>query len=318
LQNSRIGKRDDQNARKNLLSKATDTENRYDVARKIAMNDQKCDPEKCLPAVLFDCDYVFGEPVVLPVREGGTMVQWELDSRVRDEGEYHFSLQTGNAGVDDPDAWETILTEKDVFYLVDPVRRLPGVFAFTHYRLRLQTDERTYHSRPLHTMGRLRYEDWRVYVAVLRAEQIQLARKTGIEGFLYKRKISGRPCSRCLDFNTGEVTDAGCQACFGTGWLGGYFRPVPCSCFDLQPNDTSIRHDIPLQGPVTNTRFEARAVASPLLASGDLWLNCQNSERYRIMQVRPIVEQKGVPIVYALGIERLPFSDIAYSLSRGD
>lgn len=277
----------------------------------------RCDsPPDCLPGVLHDCGYVFGEPVVLPAREGGTMVQWELDPHVRDEGEYRFSLQTGNAGVDDDAAWQTVVTETDVCHLIDPARRLPGAFEFTHYRLRLQTGERTYYSRPLPTTGKLNYEDWRVYVSVLRAEHVQLSRKSGTDGFLYKRKISGRPCPRCRDFNTGEVKDAGCKHCFGTGWIGGYYKPIPCSWFNVQPGDASIRHDIETQGPVTNTRFEARVIAVPLLISGDLWLNRQNSERYRIMQVQPLVEQKGVPVVYIVAMERLPFSDIAYSLPK--
>ncbi len=277
-----------------------------------------CDPVGCPPGVLYDCDYVFGELIVLPAREGGTTVQWELDPRVRDDGEYRFTLQTGNAGVDDPDAWQSIVTETETCLLVDPVWRLPGVSAFTHYRLRLQTGERTYHSRPLPTTGRLRYEDWRVYVSVLRAEQVQMARKSGTEGFLYKRKIGGRPCPRCRDFNTGEVTDAGCKECYGTGWIGGYYKPIPCSWFQVEPGDASIVPDIQTQGPVTNTRFEARAIAVPLLISGDLWRNRQSGDRFRIMQVRPIVEQKGVPVVYALAMERLPFSDVAYTLPTDD
>lgn len=274
----------------------------------------RCDsPNACPPGILFDCDYVFGEPMVLPVREGGTLVQWELDPRVRDEGEYRYTLQTGNAGVDDPNAWTDIACDTDVFFFRDPVRRLPGAYAFTHYRVRLDTAERIYHSRPLPTTGKLKYEDWRVCVAVMRAEHVQLARKTGTEGVLLKRKISGRPCRRCRDFNTGEVKDSGCPVCFGTGWTGGYYRPVPCSWFNVEPADASIKYDIQTQGPITNTQFQARSIASPLLISGDVWLNKHNSERYRIMHVQPIVEQKSVPIVYALAFERLAFSDIAYS-----
>jgi len=280
------------------------------------MNDDTycCSSPACLPGVLFDCDFVFGEPMVLSAREGGTTVQWQLDPSVRDEGVYRYTLQTGNAGVTDPDAWQDVVSETEVCFLTDPERRLPGTFPFTHYRIRLETGERSYYSRPLHTMGRLGYEDWRKYVSVIRAEHVLLARKTGIEGILSKRKISGRPCRRCRDFNTGDVLDAACQSCFGTGWLGGYYKPVPCCWFDVHPADTSIRYDLQVQGPVTNTRFEARAIASPLLVSGDIWMNKQNSERYRIVQLQPIVETKAVPVVYQLAMERLPFSDIAYQL----
>lgn len=244
------------------------------------------------------------------------MVQWSLAPEVRDEGEYVYTLQTGNAGVEDDDAWQEVATEPDVCFLVDPKRRLPGAYALTHYRIRLTTGERSYFSPPLPTTGRLGYEDWRTYVAVLRAEYVRLSRKSGIRGLLHKRRISGVPCPRCRDFNTDEVRDAGCPLCLGTGWTGGYYRPVPCSWFNVSPADASIRYDLAMQGPVTNTRFEARAVASPLLISGDLWTNERNSERYRIMLVQPIVETKGVPVVYQLAIERLPFSDITYTLPR--
>jgi hypothetical protein len=277
----------------------------------------RCDSEeKCSAGVLFDCDYVFRDITVLPVREGGTMVQWTLHPQVRDRGEYRYTLQVGSAGVTDKHAWKDVVSEPDVWCLIDPVQRLRGNFSFTHYRIRLNTGERSYHSVPLHTMGRLKYEDWRVYVSVMRAEHVQLSGKTGIPGLLYKRRISGIPCQRCRDFNTGEVRDSHCPDCFGTGWFGGYYKPMPCAWFNVDPADASIQYDVNTQGPVTNTRYEARAIASPLLITGDVWLNRQSSERFRIMQVMPIVEQKGIPVVYKLAMERLPFSDITYKLPR--
>ena len=285
------------------------------------MNDKteniRCDfHRKCPTGVLFDCDYVFRDINVLPVREGGTMVQWTLHPQVRDLGEYRYTLQVGNAGVHDPRAWRNVVSEPDTWFLIDPVQRLRGNYSYTHYRIRLDTGERSYHSVPLHTMGRLQYEDWRVYVSVMRTEHVQLSRKTGIQGLLFKRRISGIPCKKCRDFNTNEVRDSHCPVCFGTGWSGGYYRPMPCAWFNVDPADASIRYDVNTQGPVTNTQYEARTIASPLLITGDVWLNQQSNERFRIMQVVPIVEQKGIPVVYKLAIERLPFSDVVYKLPR--
>jgi hypothetical protein len=257
---------------------------------------------------------VFGNPIVLPAREGGTVVQWILNSAVRDEGDYVYTLQTGNAGVDDPKAWEDVVTESNVCFLTDKEQRLRGAYSFTHYRLKLQTGERTYYSQPLHTMGYLNYADWRQYESILRAEQIMLSRRTGTEGILLKKKISGIPCKRCRDFNTGEVRDAGCKLCYGTGWLGGYYKPVPCFRLNLDPVGLTIQHDIDMQGTVIDTRVSARTVASPILVSGDVWVNNNNSERYKILQVQNIVEVKSVPVVYRLGLERLTFSDIAYAV----
>jgi hypothetical protein len=231
---------------------------------------------------LFDCDYVFRVTVVLPAREGGTRVQWQLDPRVRDEGEYQYTLQVGNAGVSDNHAWRPVATGTDIWFLLDPKQRLRGNFSYTHYRIRLDTGEQTYHSRPLDTMGKLKYEDWRVFVSVMRAEHVQLSSKTGTQGLLYKRRISGAPCWHCRDHNTNEVRNAHCPHCLGTGWRGGYYKPVSCTWFNVDPGDASIQYDTETQGPTTNTRFEARAIASPLLITGDVWLNQQSSERFRI------------------------------------
>ena len=84
-------------------------------------DDPRCtSPPACPPGVLFDCDFVFGEPVVIPAREGGTTVQWQLDPAVRDEGIYRYTLQTGNVGVTDPDAWQDVVSETEVCFLTDP------------------------------------------------------------------------------------------------------------------------------------------------------------------------------------------------------
>jgi hypothetical protein len=272
-------------------------------------------PEKTdCPVCFHDCDYVFGNPCVLPARQGGTVVQWLLDPAVRDEGDYLYTLQTGNAGVADDHAWKDVITEKDVCFLVDPFRRLLGGWSFTHYRIRLQTGERIYYSRPLHTLGDLSYADWREYEAIIRAEEVLLSRRTGTKGILLKQKISGIPCRRCLDYNTKEVSLPHCKVCYGTGWVGGYYKAVPCIWFKIDPSGATIKQDITAQGSVIDSRVVARSVASPILVCGDIWVNAFNSERFKIMQLQHIVEIKGVPVVYRLAMDRLPFSDMAYSV----
>ena len=125
------------------------------------MNSLRC-KDTHLPCYR-DCDYIFREVIVVPARAGGTLIQWSLGSQIRDEGEYEYSLQAGYAGVHDPDAWQTIQTAKDVCFFIDHQRRSPGVQNFTHYRLKLQTEETIFYSRPLHTFGKLNYANWRLY-----------------------------------------------------------------------------------------------------------------------------------------------------------
>jgi hypothetical protein len=253
--------------------------------------------------------------IVVPAREGGTLVQWSLGSQIRDAGEYGYSLQVGNAGVHDPDAWQTIQSGTDVCFFIDSERRSPGVQNFTHYRLKLQTKETIFYSRPFHTFGKLNYADWRLYGAILRAEGIRLARREGTNGILLKRKISGIKCTRCIDFGTGEVKDGNCKVCYGIGWAGGYYSAIPCFYVNTDPSGSTIKRDIKMQGPVAETQVVGRALASPLLTSGDLWVNAESSERFRIQQIIHLAEVKGVPAIYRIVMERLPFSDVAYSIS---
>jgi hypothetical protein len=242
-------------------------------------------------------------------------VQWSLGSQIRDEGPYEYSLQVGNAGISDPKAWKTIITETDACCLIDPKRRLPGAQSFTHYRLKLETAEGIYYSRPLHTFGKLNYADWRMYESIVRAEGIRLASVDGTKGTLLKRKISGIKCKRCRDFGTGEVKDAMCKICYGTGWIGGYYAPIPCFSINLNPSGSTITKDVQVQGPVAETFCTGRAIAGPILSTGDVWVNRESSERFVITGLKHRGEVKGIPTVYQLGMDRLPFSDVVYSFS---
>jgi len=273
-----------------------------------------CDPKDCPPNVLFDCDDVFENVLIIPAREGGTTVQWSLNGQIRDNGEYRYILQFSNAGTDDPQAWKKVAEGIETWTLTDPVQRLPGVFCFTHYRLVLRTDERTYFSKPYSALTRLTYKDWQTYKSVLRAEYVQMQAESGTKGFLFKRRISGRPCKHCRDHNLDISKDSQCPVCYGTKYVNGYYRPIPCFWMNVSPGDATVQYDQNISGPTINDKFTARALASPILTTGDIWLDQQSSERFRIVEVTPIVEQKGLPVVYQLGIQRLPFSDIVYQV----
>jgi hypothetical protein len=111
------------------------------------------------------------------------------------------------------------------------------------------------------------------------------------------------------------VKDGGCRLCYATGWIGGYYAPIPCFYINLQPSGSTIKHEIEALGPVVVTQASGRAIASPILISGDVWVNGESSERFRIMQLNHIVEMRGIPVVYTVAMERIPFSDVVYSLS---
>jgi hypothetical protein len=143
----------------------------------------------------------------------------------------------------------------------------------------------------------------------LRAEGVQLS-LDGNPGWLLKRKISGIPCKKCRDFNTGDVKDGNCPFCMGTGWLGGYYKPYDCFYITIENKDVTINPSP--TGPAMNGRIGGRAIAAPVLMTGDVWVDKKSSERFRIFNLQQVVEIKGVPVVYKLTLDKIAFSDIIY------
>ena len=95
---------------------------------------------------------------------------------------------------------------------------------------------------------------------------MQLSSKDGTTGFLLKRKISGEKCRRCIDFGTGESKDANCPVCYGMGWVGGYYKAIPCFYINVQPSGSTNKRDLEVQGLVADTQIAGRAIADPLLS----------------------------------------------------
>jgi len=235
-----------------------------------------------------------------------------MDYSLRDSGPYTYLLEWAESAASDE--WEAVAQAVNTFSIEDPTPRNYGKQIHGAYRLTCVTAEQTIISQPFPAN---RYGDGQhaaVAGEIIRKECLRL-RLQGDEsaGWLYKRKLWGEACDSCTDWNTGEVVNAGCETCYGTGIDGGYWDP-----YEFSVSLTTHKVHNPSTGGKGMTDPVARGfqcLAFPLVAKGDIWVKAANDTRWRFQRIDYLAELGG-PIILAGEVRQVPSDDVVYELAR--
>lgn len=263
------------------------------------------------------CEWIFDRIKVMPQMDGGTRVEWTIHPQFADASPYTFQLQVGKTSNPYADDWVNVgAAVVDTYYVVDTSQRVYGRFQWTHYRVVLITSVGAYASKPQHAYGNLAKRDWLRAREIGRLEQKRFRKEAGQEGYLLKRKLFGTACTVCTDSMTGEVRNAQCPTCLGTGVVGGYYSPVPCVYAELSPHGTRSEIDAQARGTVNDLpRVQARMLNVPQVFSYDVWVDRDSDFRWIIHSIQNAVEVRGVPIVlYPVEMRLAPYSHPVYSI----
>lgn len=270
-----------------------------------------CSTDPCPP----DCDNVFDLVHVSYLIRGGTRVMWQMVPDFRDPYPWIFQLQVGNSGNPNADDWENVgLSVENTCYAIDSDQRVYGKTQSTHYRVKLSTTNGEYYSDPTAKSGILNVRDWRMAREIVRRERLRF-RLSAQDGYLLKRRLNGENCTRCLDLQTGEVTDPYCPECRGTGKQCGYYYPMSCIWADLDTRTHKLNQDNQgNRGTVKDIVIRARMLMLPIVDEYDIWVSRQTDERYYIHSIQNAAEIRGVPIIANVELRPAPFSDVVYSI----
>lgn len=256
--------------------------------------------------------YVHVDHLVL----GTTRVTWEMRPTFSARTPYEFQLQVGSTGVAEADDWKDVGPAVTNTYLAsDGERRAVGRQLVWHYRVRLtDADGGVYYSQAASLLGNLGARESGVAKEIIRKWRLRAGQWAGVRGFLLKRKREGELCTRCLDPDTGEVTDSNCPVCKGARHVAGYFRAVAETYSDLGlPEIHEERTDGP-EGWTLPTAVNAVFLGNPLLSTGDLWVNAESDERYYVEKIAVKARVRNVPVVSEAILRLLPFGDVAYQV----
>jgi len=270
-----------------------------------------CEANQCPPT----CDNVFDMVHVSYLIRGGTRVMWVLVSEFRDPEPWTFQLQVGSSGNENADDWQDVgLPTENSCYAIDSTKRVYGKTQDTHYRVKLTTDNGTYYSEPAAKSGILMPRDWRLAQEVVRKEKLRF-KYTSQDGYLLKRRTTGEDCGKCLDLQTGEVTDPYCKECWGTGKQCGYYYPMACIWADLSPKTRRMHiDDNATRGTVKDVVISGRMLMLPLIDEQDVWVSRKTDDRYYIHSIQDVAEVRGVPLVANVELRPAPFSDVIYDI----
>lgn len=251
------------------------------------------------------------------------MIAWELKENFRSKSVFHFYVDYGFAGTD---SWE-VLNESpivDACSYVDVRQRQFDHTPHYYYRVRLVLPEeinpttgvcRVITSMPQQANGLWSKPDWLVAREICRKEYLMQRKRTVLTavGWLFKRKRWGTQCTKCTDYDTGDVMNADCTYCFGTRFDGGYY-PAVRYVISLDPPGThefKIKSEKGFDNDIWRT---GRSVNFPHIDTDDVFFRADNGERFWIKKITAIVEIGGIPVVVKPQLKLATATDIIYTI----
>lgn len=171
--------------------------------------------------------------LVTSVPPKGNFVQWTLDNP-SEVGEFKFQLERAG-GPNGP--WEVVLTPVVAQYAVlDPLDQRAETLDYIRPN-QLSMYDRVYYKVTCTTpsgavLTHVSESGPDTLSLIMRGRRRKMMRDfrlslkfNGTPVVLLKRRTWGARCPRCVDKRTGQIVRSECNACWGTGFEGGYWAP---------------------------------------------------------------------------------------------
>lgn len=259
----------------------------------------------------WDCSNTFKRLKLSRTLDDMTLIEWEMADSFESEVAPTFTLQWSLSGLPTSDDWKDIPpTGLDTCWAADNTP-LWSYDQGPHYRVVMYANDQIYRSLPIRWGTQFDVKrDWLYYREIQRRVCKDFLKGDGREGLLIKRRNWGERCPKCLDYDTGEVTDSKCPVCYGTGIQYGYFDPVP---FWTKPDpyerETQNQEGRGMVEP--NDRI-ALALGSPYIEATDVWVDLHADRRYFIHPVGVVEAVRDQDVVVRLGMNLAEPSNIVY------
>ena len=253
----------------------------------------------------------FYEFRIAPSYAGGFSYSWELSGGFNDPAPWVFTVQLGPS---DKGPWEDISPDlvNVLAWKEEGGRHLGGKSNTLYFRIKLRTPRGTYFSYVRQPYGDLSRRDFLLAREIIRREMLRARTLAGVECEVYIRSTFGPRCPRCLDPVTGDVRDAHCRKCFGTGRYPAYFGP---HLMMLSFSTDSAHHKASSNDGTHETRtFQAMAIGNPVLKHGDVVIDTRQDKRYVVGVASVSAEVRRIPCLQSLTFNEAAVSDSVYKI----
>lgn len=209
--------------------------------------------------------------------------------------------------------WHTLTPQPlvDRYMFVDVQQGLMSRWERLHYRLRVVRragGDTAYFPRQRTTT--LVARPTLDALEMARQEMILLREFTGRECWLFKKRTFGPRCPECWDVYSQQVTKSGCLTCYGTGYAGGYHRPMKFWIqIDPAADNPQLAAPVGELRPVTTT---ARTIFFPPVDPRDVIVEPENV-RWRVGP-RTNTERVRHPVKQEMQLVRIIEGDVEFNL----
>ena len=243
--------------------------------------------------------------------DNSRVIAWTLEQDFAYPEDFTLVVENSREG----SKWEPISDDvKDQCHVVDPRRRNWNKNMDEYYRLRLQADGVDIASKPI----KAGYANLYPFSAEAKnaisniEKEIQMS---GVTGVLLKRKVWGPRCPLCTDFSGQATVNEHCPRCLGTGIDGGFYPGITLNLVKEQIQQLS---GLMVMGAAQTESFSGKCVAYPWITAGDIWCEDTTNKRFRIGACTPAASYKTTPLVYALSMSRIEYTDSLYTKEAND
>lgn len=250
---------------------------------------------------------------ILPYHGQGFVFRWELNDSFSAPGPFAFVIQMAPTPAG---PWESISGSiVDMYYWAD-TRKPVGKTAARNYRVvMVDGDGKSYASESVLPCGDLSLSEFLIAREVLRKEELNARRFSGVRGQVWISAEYGTKCPACLDPITGQVRDSHCKKCHGTGFYPSHYGPFDMWFQFSQKRNHGASHD-EVGGTKDDKPFSVRAVGTPRLKKNDVIRDTATGKMYYIQDVTNAAEIRRIPVVQQLNVSEAATTDQCYDLVK--
>lgn len=251
--------------------------------------------------------------IIIPRFATGHILHWEIDP-VADLGtDYDFTVEVA----DDPTFSEVVyeVPAGKAMAIVDNSNDKQSWSYDRYYRIRTRVGVDTVHSRAVMfgTQPSSQFQ-YRNAAEIIRKELLRMKRFTGQDGWLLKRKVTGKPAeSKYIDEISG-VPMADTTSEFNTGLEGGYYPPIPMwyTYEEFQQTKELVASGFGVNEDIT---VKFRTIGYPLIEVRDIMVNRETDSRYNVMKVDAFsFPGTNIIVVQTITVKRIPPTDTVYKI----
>jgi formylmethanofuran dehydrogenase subunit E len=240
------------------------------------------------------------------------LVRWDLEKTAQDLKDVYFDVYRGESPSEMTKINTTKLSALDVHEYVDNSVILLSINKNYYYKVIASeyfrgTPVKSFESEPMTWQGKLDL----VSMYIVEEHLFAFRYIFGTPALLFKKKNEGVRCNNCWDSVLKRVTKSNCSVCYGTGFIGGYYKQSS-HWMHFSPDPTTAQvADFGVREP---SQCDVEFVNYPLLQMGDIILEVEPYRFWRVVNVRGAEKNRNTLLQIAR-IDEVNKSDIEQQLS---